>query len=317
MRRNPSRSWTFVIPALLVCAISSAHAADLCDNGHAKKQLSYEIEYALSPPPGLTLDQAKRYAEGSEVLRRWVRDQVFLVLSEYEVNDGSLKQRDFSYRAQAAVRDYLNLDQEEGYRFPSLELHVRDVNDNGIKFTACTEENCRKLGLKEDKRILYVNHGAGGEVGKARSFIEDTVDLGRLLSGYYFLVPAIQRGSLCRQAGLPETCLEKNLGGQLCSGSQYYDRKRRNAITTAIQKERPLFCGVIDANYQLGEGWRGASGPLESKRESESWTAFQLLFALGLKTSTKSDSSTTKDLVTWNPDLLCRYARPRSELRTQ
>lgn len=296
---------------------ATAGVDGLCEGDHAKRRISYEIEYALTAPSGLTLDQAKQYVEGAEVLRRWVRDQVFLILAEYEVSDGSLKRRDFPYQAQAAIRDYIDLTREEDYRFPSMELHVREAKDEGIKFTACTAENCRMLGLKEDKKILFVNHGAGGELGKARSFIEDTVDLGRFLSTSYLLVPTIQRGSLCRQAGLPETCLEKKFGNQLCSGTQYYDRSSRTSTTVAIQRQRPLFCGVIDANDQLGEPWRGARGPLESKRESESWTAFQLLFALGIKISTSTSTSIVKDKVTWDPTLLCRFSRSREELRTK
>lgn len=299
-------------------AEADSRSGGLCEGDHAKRRISYEIEYALTPPSGLTPDQAKRYSEGSEVLRRFIRDQVFLILADYRVTNGSLVKRDFPYQTQASMRDYIDLTKEENYRFPNLELHVREIEDEGIKLTACTAENCRKLDLKEADKLAYINNGYAGEVGKARSFIEDSgVDLGRFLSESYLLVPSIQRASLCRQAGLPESCLEKNMGNQLCSGSQRYDLSLRTPTIARIQKEKSVFCGAIDANSYLGERWRTASGELESKRESESWAAFQLLFSLGIKVSPSSGTSTTKDKITWDPTLLCRYSRSRQELRTE
>lgn len=341
MRRSPSSyihasALTVALFSFQSCSTATSRWEEtlkdkgLCDGSGAKRKVAYEIEYALAPPAGLTIDQAKKHAEGAEVLRRFIRDQFFLILADYQVapDDGTIPgtskygliRREVSYSTQASIRDYLDLSREEEYELPDTEAHVRGIGDGGpLKLTVCTVESCRKVGLDEGDQVISVRIGSAGQIGQVVSFIRQTgIDLGRFLSENYFLVPKIQKASLCRQAGLPDTCLEKPFGGQLCSGSSlHYDLARRTPTTVAIQRERPIFCGVIGANYQLGEPWSGAHGPLEGQRESESWTAFHLLFALGLKTSTKSDSGVTKDLVTWNPDPLCRYARSRSELRTQ
>lgn len=137
--------------------------------------------------------------------------------------------------------------------------------------------------------------------GLLRFVRERGFQAGEFLATHYFSVPERERKGLCLSAGLADDCF------------QVSSVEKRSEFYKALTDNRDLQVKFPFSYYEECNGDWSSEG---CRLQRESSLAKDLILLASSKLSKKTEGDWVRYLITWDPSLMCKYARTSSDLYT-
>lgn len=277
----------------------------LC-NGSQGKRIVSTVSSKFIPVKGIRIEEAARYREDfnrveDRVFSKWI---YHLLSSAYEVQkDGTLEH---SYLDQLAYNGY-----ETSPYFHKISSGYPLYRSKGFSFVLLSHpqdevtDPVAKLPIERTDKFPYLPEELAAETGfYGGTFIAD----------HYLSVPENVRPSLCRKAGLDETCFEMPKGHKTLKKLSHHESE---FFFTYLFLNN--VCGNCDHDFA-----RDNRTTTLEKLSKDPMLKIRWISAMALDLNLLSDVKVSKTIngdwktarIEWDTSSICKYRRSKSDFLT-